>query len=91
MEELYILCKYCDFFVDTGWPGLDERSYLHLEDGFYHPALKHKPTPSKLKFTLGVWKSLCPTLFSVYKDGRRGPNSVYYERMNRKLLKESKC
>jgi hypothetical protein len=76
----YELCARCDHFVDfheeTTERGV-RAGYAHLDDG--EQDYDHAAEPSNVRKTLAEWRRDRPGLFTLYPDGKVGPNSAYHE------------
>lgn len=77
MTHSYTKCAYCDHFVEENIP--DEPGiapYIHNDDG--EKEHDHDAVPSTESHTLKEWNDIKPELFTLYHDGKIGPNSEYY-------------
>lgn len=75
----YTKCAYCDFFVEVN-PAKDDdegiAEYIHLDDG--EKEHDHDAVPSTETHTLDGWDEINPQLFTMFSDGKIGPNSEFY-------------
>ena len=79
MDDYYELCKGCWHFVednDSDYQYFHAAPYIHLDDG--EVEYDHDAEPSGVRYELITWSVNFPELFTIYADGKIGPNSTNF-------------